>query len=327
MTRKISTGLKRKSVCWSWSQPIILISRELVTTIPPPSQALLLFTMSATTVSDTDKSIEALPSVGDWEQDADMMISDDLSATSHEEASKVFELWQTESSPTTSELSPGIVPSFPIMVSPTSCSGRNVIDSDDLDFMDVVDEEADQLCSSFLDDNDNDLLFPIITMTSLLENALPTPNASGTEITTTESVGPLADLVYMTFDDSQDIDQFSLSLLTSDDDDDDSRTSFRSSPSTNTLGSVEAAPKNGLSNLVAFEHQYRATLLKLAASMKRSQETRKSLKIETPETKKYFMSQGNKDKSLTSILDQIERSTIQLLKVHEEASSVSRAKQ
>jgi hypothetical protein len=55
------------------------------------------------------------------------------------------------------------------------------------------------------------------------------------------------------------------------------------------------------------EKQYRETLKKLAESMKRTQETRKSLKMKTPKTKKYYRSS-----KVTGVLFSIEKSTKQL---------------
>ena len=56
-----------------------------------------------------------------------------------------------------------------------------------------------------------------------------------------------------------------------------------------------------------FEERYRLTLQKLQESMKRSQETRKSLKMKTNKTEKYA-----RTKSVSGVLSSIEKSTDQL---------------
>ena len=55
-----------------------------------------------------------------------------------------------------------------------------------------------------------------------------------------------------------------------------------------------------------FEERYKATLYKLQESMKRSQETRVSLKMQTPETQNY------ETRNLSGVLSSIEQSTEQL---------------
>jgi len=90
--------------------------------------------------------------------------------------------------------------------------------------------------------------------------------------------GPLEELNLMTFDEEE-VDRFSLSLL-----DDGDKTSS-----------------------LPFEERYKATLQKLAESMKRSQETRMSLKMKTSKTEEY-----ERTKSVTGVLSSIEKSTQQL---------------
>jgi hypothetical protein len=90
--------------------------------------------------------------------------------------------------------------------------------------------------------------------------------------------GPLEELNLMIFDDD-DVDRFSLSLL-----EDGDKTSS-----------------------LPFEERYKATLAKLAESMKRSQETRMSLKMKTSKTEKY-----ERTKSISGVLTSIEKSTQQL---------------
>lgn len=159
----------------------------------------------------------------EWDQANDMMNDEELSASSHEEASKVFEQWQTDEQ------------------------------EHDLDIMEV----DEQIGSNLLGDE-------------IFHDPCLSPT------------GPLEEIVYMSVDDD-DIDRFSLSLLTEDDDDD------------NTTSSLP------------FDERYKATLKKLADSMKRSQQTRQSLKMKTTKTEKY-----SRKTSVTGVLSSIEKSTTQL---------------
>jgi len=68
-------------------------------------------------------------------------------------------------------------------------------------------------------------------------------------------------------------------------------------PTTITLDSTSSLP---------FDERYKATLSKLQESMRRSQETRKSLKIKTTKTQDY------ETRNLSGVLSSIERSTEQL---------------
>jgi hypothetical protein len=161
-----------------------------------------------------------------WDQDIVMISDEEISATSHEEASKVFEQWQTD-------------------------------DQDqDMDIMEV----DDQIGSNLLGDD-----------------IFPDPCVSPT--------GPLDELVYMNIVD-QDIDRFSLSLLNEDE------------VATETDDKTSSLP---------FEERYKSTLQKLTESMKRSQETRKSLQMQTPKTIGY-----SRRNSVSGVLKSIEKSTKQL---------------
>ena len=157
----------------------------------------------------------------EWDQANEMMNDEELSASSHEEASKVFEQWQTDEQ------------------------------EQDLDIMEV----DEQIGSDLLGDE-------------IFHDPCLSPT------------GPLEEIVLMSIDD-EDIDRFSLSLLTGDDD--------------NTTSSLP------------FDERYKATLKKLADSMKRSQETRLSLKMKTPKTEKY-----SRKSSVTGVLTSIEKSSQQL---------------
>jgi len=90
---------------------------------------------------------------------------------------------------------------------------------------------------------------------------------------------PMEELTFMSLDED-DVDRFSLSLFSCDAD---------------------------TTSSLPFEERYKATLQKLAESMKRSQETRKSLKMKTDKTEEY-----PRNSSVSGVLMSIENSTQQL---------------
>jgi len=151
----------------------------------------------------------------EWDNVPGLMNDEELSASSHEEASKVFEQWQTD-------LNGGV------------------------DIMEV----DEQIGSNLLGDD-----------------IFPDPCASPT--------GPLEEIVFMNVD----ADKFSFDLFSGDE-----------SPSS-----------------LPFDERYKATLKKLSESMKRSQQTRKSLQMKTTKTEKY-----SRKSSVTGVLSSIEKSTQQL---------------
>lgn len=153
--------------------------------------------------------------------DNEMMEDEELSATSHEEASKVFEQWQAD-------------------------------EKHDLDIMQV----DEQLGSDLLEDD-------------IFQDPCLSPT------------GPLEELVYMCIDEEE-VNRFSLSLFSPADD-------------------------NDTTSSLPFEQRYRATLEKLNESMRRSQETRKSLKMKTKKTEQYA-----RTTSVSCVLSSIEKSTEQL---------------
>lgn len=157
----------------------------------------------------------------EWDNNNDLM-DEELSATSSEEASRVFEQWKT--------------------------------DNTDQDF-DAIMEVDEQIGSDLLGE---EIFFD--------------PCMSPT--------GPLEELVGMSFDD-EDVDRFSLSLL-----------------SNFTAESTSYLP---------FDERYKATLRKLSESMRRSQETRASLKMKTLKTEDY-----SRTTSISGVLTSIEKSTHQL---------------
>lgn len=157
----------------------------------------------------------------EWDNSVNMITDEELSASSNEEASKVFEQWQTDD------------------------------EVHDLDIMHV----DEHLGSNLLGDE-------------IFHDPCVSPT------------GPLEEIVYMTIEDD-DIDRFSLSLMSTVGDD---------------------------ANIsLPFEERYKATLQKLAFSMKRSQESRKSLKVKTDKTEKYA-----RIKSVIGVVSSIEKSTEQL---------------
>jgi hypothetical protein len=108
--------------------------------------------------------------------------------------------------------------------------------------------------------------------------------------------GPLEELSMLKFDED-DLDRFSLAFLDFNE----------GSPSTSTNGHDDDDMNGTITKHAAFEEQYKSTLSKLAESMKRSQETRKSLQMKTPKTTNYQRSH-----SVTGVISSIERSSQQL---------------
>jgi hypothetical protein len=155
----------------------------------------------------------------EWDHDNEMLNDEELSATSHEEASKVLEQWQADQ-------------------------------DQDLDIMEV----DEQIGSNLLGDD-------------LFDSSCASP------------AGPLEELDYMNVE--EDDDRFFTPLL-----EDETQRTISSLP---------------------FEERYAVTLKKLQESMKRSQETRKSLTMKTPKTEKY-----SRTKSVSGVLSSIEVSSHQL---------------
>eukprot|EP00527_Entomoneis_sp_CCMP2396_P007429 CAMPEP_0198153304 /NCGR_PEP_ID=MMETSP1443-20131203/63538_1 /TAXON_ID=186043 /ORGANISM="Entomoneis sp., Strain CCMP2396" /LENGTH=183 /DNA_ID=CAMNT_0043819591 /DNA_START=52 /DNA_END=603 /DNA_ORIENTATION=+ len=172
----------------------------------------------------SNSSILSLPS--EWDHDRFTM-DEESSATSSEEASKVFEQWQTE-------------------------------DDGEMDMMDLDDRIDSNLSGdeiAFID-------------------FCPSPTT------------PMDELNYMHFGD-RDMEKYSLNLvdITSDDEEEDS----------------------DKTSSLSFQQRYEATLQKLADSMKRSQETRKSLVMRTKQTEHYARSPV-----VSGVVESIETSSRQL---------------
>ena len=166
----------------------------------------------------------------EWSMNDTLMQDDEeLSATSNEEANKVFAEWKAD---------------------------------DELDEIMEIDE---QIGSTLLDDaifSDEPCLSP---------------------------TGPLEELVYTTMEE-EDQDRFFVPLL--DDIGNDKNTTKKLEPK-----KISSASQDPFS----------AHLVKLAESMKRSQETRKSLTLETPKTKKY-----DRTSTVNGVLTSVEKSSLQL---------------
>ena len=154
----------------------------------------------------------------DWDQETDLMNDEEFSATSHEEAGKVFEQWQTDH-------------------------------DEDMDIMEV----DEQIRSNLLGDD-------------IFHGPCLSPT------------GPFEELELMNFDE-EDFDRFSLSFL----EDCDNTSSL------------------------PFDERYKVTLSKLAESMMRSQETRKSLQMKTPKTRDY-----TRTSLVSGVITSIEKSSQQL---------------
>lgn len=156
------------------------------------------------------------------------MNDEELSATSREEACKVYEQWQAD-------------------------------EEQDQDLADIM--EVDEQIGSNL----------------LGEDIFGGPCLSPT--------GPLEELVYMNMED--DDERFFVPALSDD------------------PGCSDE--NHGYPTVVVFDEQYQATLKKLQEYMKRSQETRKSLKMKTSKTQEY-----SRTKSVSGVLSSIEMSSQQL---------------
>jgi hypothetical protein len=167
----------------------------------------------------------------EWDHDNEMLNDEELSATSHEEASKVLEQWQADQ-------------------------------DQDLDIMEV----DEQIGSNLLGDD-------------LFDTSCASP------------AGPLEELDYMNVE--EDDDRFFTPLL-----EDETQIQPTTSTSTTSTSTTSSLP---------FEERYAVTLKKLQESMKRSQETRKSLTMKTPKTEKY-----PRTKSVSGVLSSIEVSSHQL---------------
>ena len=187
-----------------------------------------------------------------------------------------------------SSFSPFLFPSLPSLFTMTNNIELSLPSEwdNDQEMMDeehsaVSSEEASKVFEQWqTDDNDEEMdimdVDEQIGSNLLGDELFPDPCASPT--------GPLEELSYLTFDDEE-VDKFSLSLLnfTSADDD---------------TNDQDSKP---------FEERYKESLKKLAESMKRSQETRKSLVMKTDKTEEYM-----RRASVAGVIRSIEKSSTQL---------------
>ena len=146
----------------------------------------------------------------------------------------------------------------------------------------VSSEEASKVFEQWqTDDNDQEMdimdVDEQIGSNLLGDELFPDPCASPT--------GPLEELSYLNFD-TDEVDKFSLSLL-------------------NFTADGEKETANSTS--MPFEERYKESLKKLADSMKRSQETRKSLIMKTDKTEEYL-----RRASVAGVIKSIEKSSTQL---------------
>ena len=100
--------------------------------------------------------------------------------------------------------------------------------------------------------------------------------------------GPLEELVYMNMEDNEDEERFFVPVL-------------------NDVGVEQEETSSQSSSPVVFDEQYQTTLSKLQEYMRRSQETRKSLRMKTSKTQEYSRSQ-----SVSGVISSIEMSSQQL---------------
>lgn len=240
-----------------------------------------------------------------WDQDSVIMAitDEELSATSHEEACKVFEQWQSDEDDAA-----------------RNTAGHEDIDAD-LDIMEV----DEQIGSNLLGDD----IFhdPCVSPTGPLEELVYMNLGEGAidrfslSLLSTEDsamiccTSSLQDLDHGMEDNTTSssknmkksgslFDTKSDNLATTDS----STINNKGNKGNNVLKNVNenenAHPKT---SSLPFEERYQATLQKLAESMKRSQETRKSLQMKTPKTEEY-----SRHSSVKCVLSSIEKSTQQL---------------
>jgi hypothetical protein len=252
-----------------------------------------------------------------WDQDSVILAitDEELSATSHEEACKVFEQWQSDEDDAARNV-----------------EGHEDIDAD-LDIMEV----DEQIGSNLLGDD----IFhdPCVSPTGPLEELVYMNLGEGAIDRFSLSLLSTEDAVTVGLGCSSALISSTSSLQDQDHEMEDHATSSSKnkkkksgslfdtkSNSRNTTDSssinINKNKGNGVLNSVnknesdhahpktsslPFEERYQATLQKLAESMKRSQETRKSLQMKTPKTEEY-----SRHSSVKCVLSSIEKSTQQL---------------
>lgn len=250
-----------------------------------------------------------------WDQDSVIMAitDEELSATSHEEACKVFEQWQSDEDDAA-----------------RNAQGHEDIDAD-LDIMEV----DEQIGSNLLGDD----IFhdPCVSPTGPLEELVYMNLGEGAidrfslsllstdDAAVTAGLGCISSLICGTssLQDQEMEDNttsssknkkksgslFDTNRNALNSTDSSSISNNNNNKSNSVLKSVNNENDNAHSKTssLPFEERYQATLQKLAESMKRSQETRKSLQMKTPKTEEY-----SRHSSVKCVLSSIEKSTQQL---------------
>jgi hypothetical protein len=224
--------------------------------------------------------------LAEWaDHDTDMVVDDieGLSDTSNQEVSKVLEQWQSDH-----------------------------------------EDDNDDACVSNSDDNstssdDECVDFDIMEIDEQIGSNLLGDDVFGGPCCSSPT-GPLEELVLMSVDDEE---RFFAPLLDDDDGDvnqelleasvvltaDDIVASLVTS-TTPTFSYEDGDKKNSTTTTPSpflFDERYRETLKKLEESMKRSQETRRSLTMKTPKTEQY-----GRSKSVSGVLTSIENSSRQI---------------
>lgn len=200
----------------------------------------------------------------DWaDHDNDMVVDiEELSATSHQEVSKVLEKWQSDREDDDDDA----------CISSSEDSYDEEDENTDLDIMEI----DEQIGSNLLGDD-----------------VFGGPCCSS-------PTGPLEELVLMAVEDDE---RFFAPLL----EDDVARELWEAADAFEDDEASNAAYATFDKTPAPFDERYRETLKKLEESMKRSQETRKSLTMKTPKTEEY-----GRSKSVTGVLTSIENSSRQI---------------
>jgi hypothetical protein len=208
----------------------------------------------------------------EWaDHETDMVVDvEGLSDTSHQEVSKVLEKWQSDHEDDDDDVC--------INGSEDSTSGGD--ECTDIDIMEL-DEQ--------------------IGMNLLGDDVFGGPCCSS-------PTGPLEELVLMSMDDEERFfaplldDEINEELLEATD-----VLNYDVASAMTAMPTYSYSSKDNNPTPAPFDERYRETLKKLEESMRRSQETRKSLTMKTPKTEKY-----GRSKSVSGVLTSIENSSRQI---------------
>jgi hypothetical protein len=210
---------------------------------------------------------------------------EELSATSHQEATKVLEEWQSDYEDTSSSSDDDLPEDLVSIMEVDEQIGANLLD----------DEVFGGCCG-----NDNGSL--VAAVDDVEDNHY-----------CSSPTGPLEELVsfstmshHMATEEDEDAERFLAPLL--ENDEDDTGCLLIEPDMMGFDAAATAAPMFvGQAPLLFADERYQQVLKKLAESMKKSQETRKSLTMKTPNTEKY-----GRTKSVTGVLSSIESSSRQI---------------